>query len=55
MNEEELYTEMKQSAEKIFTDIPSLNARLALPLDQLYQMHQKASVQTLPFTRLADI
>ncbi len=53
VNEEELYVEAKESARKIYADIPSLNKQLAPTLDFLIKMSAAVAGQPLPFDRLA--
>jgi cytosine/adenosine deaminase-related metal-dependent hydrolase len=53
VSEEELYVEAKESAQRIYTDIPSLNKRLASTLNLLIKMSMAVADQQLPFNRLA--
>ena len=55
VNEDELFAEAKECAQKIYSDIPALNNRLAPALDFLSKMGKVVSRQKLHFTRFADI
>ena len=52
-NEKELYAEARESMQKLYTDIPSLNKRFAPALDLLDRMDKAVADYKLPFSRLA--
>ena len=53
VNEKELYAEARESMQKLYTDIPSLNKRFAPALDLLDRMDKAVADYKLPFSRLA--
>ncbi len=55
VNEDELYAEAKECAQKLYSDIASLDKRLAPTLDFLNQEWIATADYDLPFTRLARI
>ena len=55
VNEKELYAEARESMQKLYTDIPSLNKRFAPALDLLDRMDKAVADYKLPFSRLARL
>ena len=53
VNEKELYAEARESIQKLYKDIPSLNKRFAPVLDLLDRMDKAVADYKLPFNRLA--
>jgi 5-methylthioadenosine/S-adenosylhomocysteine deaminase len=53
VNEKELYTEAKESIQKLYKDIPAINKRFTPALDLIDRMDLAVADYKIPFSRLA--